>query len=80
MPTSRKKKFRKNTARQAINKSGNGREAAILIKHEYDGTFTVRDEKTGKVLLSGRGAEQTARLLSDDIAECAEKFFKTGCP
>ena len=80
MPTSRKRKFRKNAARQAVHKSGRNRGASILIGQEYDGTFTVKDEKTGKVLLSGLGAERTARLLSDDIAECAEKFFKTGCP
>ena len=76
MPVSRKKKFRKNAARPALRKSGDNLEATILMKCERDGTFTITDKKTGKVLLSGFGAEKTARLLSDDIAECADEFFR----
>ena len=82
MPVSKKRKYRKkrkNVLKQVLRKSESG-ESSILIHSELNGTFTVTDEQTGAVLLSGLDADETGAILANNIVDYAiENGLKFDC-
>ena len=62
----RKKKKRKGTAKRALS-SNPTTSGAVLLYPEKDGTITVREKKTGKVLLSGFNADELGGIFANAI-------------